>query len=377
MSIQSKHNSAHNRREAQGQLSLCKYLYGACYTISLTMLISCNSVPSSPSPKIASSEITTIAHYIPSDTHHPTQWAKTLARSFDQFHVTPSPENICAALAIIENGSGFQANPKLIKPERWVNRTLYQQALLHHIPGIVVSRLLHVTSPDGRSYNERIAALKTQKDVFVFFEDMLHQAPKNYVEQLHLENPINTAGPMQVPIWFGQSHQADIDTNKTGSWLDAMFTQESGVRLGIAYLFTDTATPLPERFFYYYLPPFARNNALFLIALGNESHQELRINGLQPNMDAIQKAAHDLSTQTGLTETAIDNDLRLFNTPQFAKTELSKRIITLAHITSAESVPNSVFVVHPLTFEFQNVQELTQELTTQWHACLAQRNDAE
>jgi hypothetical protein len=64
---------------------------------------------------------------------------------------------------------------------------------------------LSKTSPDGKSYNNRIDALKTEKQLNTLFEDMTGELP--FGRQFFAnQNPVHTGGPMQVSIDFATQH---------------------------------------------------------------------------------------------------------------------------------------------------------------------------
>src|SRR6185295_18178315 len=105
------------------------------------------------------------------------------------------------------------------------------------IPSLVVHTALHVPSPNGKSYVERIDAAKTEKDLSQIFEDFIGMVPtgkKFFADR----NPVRTGGPMQVSIAFAEAHAK----TKTYPYpvrdtiRHEVFTRRGGMYFGIAHL---------------------------------------------------------------------------------------------------------------------------------------------
>ena len=77
-------------------------------------------------------------------------------------------------------------------------RSYYER---YHIPSLLVTAALKKSSPDGRSYENRIAALRTEREMNTLFNDMLSELPLGK-ELFSGFNPIRTGGPMQVSVSF-------------------------------------------------------------------------------------------------------------------------------------------------------------------------------
>src|SRR3546814_13506242 len=77
-----------------------------------------------------------------------------------------------------------------------------------HVPKFVVNAALRIRSPDGRSYAERIEAVRTERELSAVFEDFIDMVPagKRLFGGL---NPVETGGPMQVRIDFAEAPAED------------------------------------------------------------------------------------------------------------------------------------------------------------------------
>ena len=132
-------------------------------------------------------------------------WADDLHTAFRTLEVPHATQTYCAAIAIIEQESSFQADPTVPGLPNIVRRELESRAGRYGVPMLIVNAALGKTSPDGKSYNERIDNLKTEKQLNTLFEDMSGELP--FGRQLFADqNPVHTGGPMQVSIDFAARH---------------------------------------------------------------------------------------------------------------------------------------------------------------------------
>ena len=124
-------------------------------------------------------------------------WAADIQIAFEHIDVPASTENLCAALAVTEQESGYDADPPVAGLGKIARREIDQRAARLKIPSLVVATALKLGSPDGRSYATRIAAARTEQELSAIYEDMIDEVPLG--RRLFSDaNPVRTGGPMQV-----------------------------------------------------------------------------------------------------------------------------------------------------------------------------------
>lgn len=52
-----------------------------------------------------------------------------------------------------------------------------RRAAALHVPGLLVDAALRITSPDGRSYAQRLAAVRTERQLSELYEDFVGMVP--------------------------------------------------------------------------------------------------------------------------------------------------------------------------------------------------------
>src|SRR5690606_30504870 len=105
-------------------------------------------------------------------------------------------ENICAVLAVIAQESGYMADPPVANLPAIARAEIERRAADIHVPGFMVGAALKVRSTDGRSYEERLRTVRTERELSGLYEDLVGRVPLG--ERLFGDyNPVQTGGPMQ------------------------------------------------------------------------------------------------------------------------------------------------------------------------------------
>ena len=96
-------------------------------------------------------------------------WANDLYAAFATQDIEPSASHLCAAIAVIEPESTFRPDPPVPGLPRIARAEIDRRAAALHVPRFVVDAALKIDAPDGRSYGEHLAAVRTEqklRDVF-------------------------------------------------------------------------------------------------------------------------------------------------------------------------------------------------------------------
>jgi hypothetical protein len=200
-------------------------------------------------PRLSDAEV---ARLIPSHVADREGWAHDVLVALETQRVHPSVEPVCQVLAVIEQESGFQANPVVKELPRivrkrldgyaeklgMVGRTALQALLKHRAPG------------QSRSFEARLKEVKTERDLDRLFRELLkayeEQYPAAYTaadlaselissQGLEELNPITTAGSMQVSVRYALQQQSD-DDRPEAEVREELYTRAGGVRYGTARL---------------------------------------------------------------------------------------------------------------------------------------------
>jgi hypothetical protein len=244
-----------------------------------------------------------VAKLLPANVKDRSGWAIDLHAAYEQLRIPQATETYCASLAIIEQESTYQADPTVPNLPAIVRKELDRRADKYGIPQLIVAAALKKSSPDGRSYDERISALKTEKQLNALFEDMIGELP--FGKQLLADhNPVRTAGPMQVSIEFAERHAREkpYPYPIAKQLRDEVFTRRGGLYFGTAILL-DYPAPYDDvvyRFADFNAGRYASRNAAFQTAVNLLSGKSLTLDGDLLRYDDDEPSAAPSQVETTL-----------------------------------------------------------------------------
>lgn len=315
-----------------------------------------------------------VARFIPPGAKDRDGWAADIFTAFSTLRIPPSPDNICAAIAVIEQESSFQADPPVPGLSQIVWKEIDSRRERLHLPKLLVDTAFLKTSPDGRSYKARIDALRTEKQMNALFEDMISELPHGK-SLLGGYNPVRTGGPMQVSVAFAEEQvkEKPYPYQRQGSVRSEVFTRRGGVYFGIAILL-DYPAPYSKilyRFADFNAGRYSSRNAAFQNAVVRLSGQPMALDGdLLRYVDGAPStepsttltALQSIAGRLGMSRAEISRDLRLEKTWQFAQTPLYTRIFNLAEASGAR-LPREMLPQIDL-----KSPKIQRKLTTAWFA---------
>jgi hypothetical protein len=247
--------------------------------LTLALLASCAHVETTPAPPSspALSEAD-VASLIPAKVRDREGWAEDVVTAIRLTKKEPTAERVCAVLAVIEQESGFQADPPVPDLPNVVHRALHEKlAVLGPAEGPTLDALLAMKAPNSdATFEDRIGKMKTERDVDRMFRDVAaayrEQNPATFAVAGALStilgkggvedwNPVTTAGSMQVKVSFAKElERLDDDAAR-----DLLYTRGGGVRFGTARLIGYPAgyDDILFRFADYNAGEYASRNAQF------------------------------------------------------------------------------------------------------------------
>ncbi|WP_223641899.1 DUF1615 domain-containing protein [Corallococcus sp. EGB] len=178
-------------------------------------------------------------------------WARDVLAALDAEAIPASAPVVCQVLAIIEQESGFQADPAVPGLPRLVRQKLDTTAgRLGPLGRRLLDEVL-AAKPKGakRTFSERLDALRTERDLDRLFRDMLAYYEAEYPTAYAAadlasslfgpssfagQNPVTTAGSMQVSVRYAVE-KAGPDADPVAV-RESLYTRAGGVRYGTARL---------------------------------------------------------------------------------------------------------------------------------------------
>jgi hypothetical protein len=346
---------------------------GSFALIGTLALAGCGSAPPREPPIDPDAARNQIRTLIPATVASRDGWAVDVFAALEALEVRPTAQNVCAVLAVTQQESGFQVDPVVPDLPTKARSEIDTRAAKYHVPRSVVTLALKMSSPDGRSYAERLSKARTERELSVIFEDFIGRVPLG--RQLFSDfNPVRTGGPMQVSIAFAEEY-AEVHRYPyplTESVRREVFTRRGGLYFGTAHLLDYPATydAMLYRFADFNAGHYASRNAAFQNAVSILTRSQLALDGdlLLPGGGAnepsqTELAVRKLSTQLDLGDREIRRDLELEKEEQFEKSELYEKVFELAGRKSSVPLPHAVVP----SIRLKSVK-ITRNLTTDWFA---------
>ena len=311
----------------------------------------------------------TVVALMPAATGDREGWAADIQTAFAAQKLDPSRSNLCAVLAVTEQESTYQADPQVPGLGRIARAEIDRRAARLHVPQRLVEAALQTHSPDGRTYSQRLAAVRSEKQLSALFDDLIGSLPLGRTLLGDL-NPVRTGGPMQVSIAFAERHAQDYPYAYSGTLRQEVFTRRGGLYFGIAHLLGYPASyeqPL-YRFADFNAGWYASRNAAFQHAVSQASGVELALDGdlIAPGAifpGATEQAVRRLGDRLGLRNPTIRSQLEEGDSLAFERTRLYQRVYALSEAAAGKPLPRAQLPGIEL-----KSPKITRKLTTAWFA---------
>jgi hypothetical protein len=320
-------------------------------------------------------------------------WADDIATSFAALSIPAQDYKVCALAAVIEQESGWKADPVVPGLSRIAQRELDKKREHYGIPKPAFDLALLKTSPDGRSYQARLDSLRTERELSDLFEDMIREIPLG-TRIFEGQNPVRTGGATQVSVRYAQ----EVMQRQIYPWSPArspreeVFTRRGGIYFGASMLldYPVSYNRMLYRFADYNAGRYSSRNAAFQALLARLSGQAIVLDGdllryqggaaLSPRDAPSQAwqallALHDL----GLSAAQIERDLKLEKSFEFESSTTYNRVYAIAGLRG----------LNPDRAQLPQIElkspKITRPLTSAWfaercearyRACLARANPA-
>ncbi len=316
-----------------------------------------------------------VARLVPDSVPDRSGWATDIYAALAVLAVAPTVENICAAIAITEQESGFRADPTVPGLSTIAWNEIEKRREKAGIPKLVLDAALSLPSTNGKTYSERLNAARTELQLSDIYDDLIGRVPlgKTFFAA---RNPVRTGGPMQVSIAFAEAHAAakPYPYPLTGS-IPARGIHATRRRVFRHCALLDYPAPYERplyRFADFNAGRYASRNAAFQNAVTQVSGVPLALDGDLLRYDGDQAlkepsstelAVRTLARRLDLSDADIRHDLQLGTSPRLEETRLYSRLFALADRLTRRPAPRAVLP----QIDLQS-PKITRKLTTEWFA---------
>lgn len=345
-------------------------LLAVCALLALTGCGSRTAQPPQPSPSDIQKRVVQL---LPATVKDRQGWAADIQMAFTAQKLDASDDNLCSVLAVTEQESTFQADPQVPGLGKIARQEIDRRASRLHIPGFLVSAALNLQSPTGKTYTERLAAVRSEKQLSAIFDDFIGMVPLGG-QLFGTFNPVHTGGPMQVSIAFAEQHARGYPYTYDGTLRQEVFSRRGGMYFGIAHLLGYPANydEALYRFADFNAGWYASRNAAFQRAVSQLTGEKLALDGdllvagsLFPSSTEL--AVRTLGKRLGISDTAIRRALEKGDSLAFEETDLYADVLKLADQRGGQRggkpVPRAI--LPGITLQSPKI---TRTLTTAWFA---------
>jgi hypothetical protein len=322
---------------------------------------------------------------LPATLHDREGWARDIQTAFATQKIEPTSSNLCAVLAVVEQESGYRADPPVPGLGGIAIAEIRRRAAEKHVPGFMVDAALALRGPDGRSYAQQLQALRSERELSELYEAMIARLPLGSGRLLAGLNPVRTGGPMQVRVDFAERHARGYPYTSAGSIRREVFDRRGGLYFGIKHLLgypADYERPL-YRFADFNAGWYASRNAAFQQAAAIASGVRLARDGdlLVPGAPmerpgATEAALRRIAPALGMDAAAIRRDLGRERDQGFIHTELYRRVMAIADGKGAgRPVPRAglpqIELRSPKISRRLTTAWFAERVERRWQACMA------
>lgn len=335
----------------------------------------------------------------------PQGWAFDLLDVLQAHRLEQSKENVCAAIAVIDQESGFVADPAVPGLGKLSEQALRDK--LGHIPvagGVALRWLENNPSPET-SFMARIRAARTERDLDLAYRALIEHAGEKSglaaVAQLGLlnrvieeRNEIDTAGSMQVSVKYS------IELAKSQRWLpmmledvyavrDQLYTRRGGMYFGVPQLLAyETGYGRKVyRFADYNAGRYASRNAALQMSVGKLAGEVLALDGdllsygksgkANNNTTATERAIRkvNLASGLGLSDKQIREDLLREKSKDFVSTRTFTSLRDLYQRKTGKAPPFAIIpdidLKSPKIRRFMTTRIFAEKVDQRYQACMA------
>lgn len=285
---------------------------------------------------------------MPASVKDRSEWADALATTFKSQKIAPTEENICSVLAVAQQRSMYQSDPVVPGLNKIAWKEIDRRAESMHIPVFLVHTALKITSPNGKSYGERLDTVKTERQLSAIFDDFINMVPMGQAVWLAESGTYRRSDAGKHRI-CGKSIPTAIRGRSTVRCVRKSSPCAVGCGFGTYHLLNYPANydkPL-YRFADFNAGWYASRNAAFQNAVSRASCVKLALDGDliaygSSEAGSTERAVRKISTKLEMSNSDIRRQLEKGDSLAFEKTDLYKQVFALAEKKSGKALPRAI-----------------------------------
>ena len=302
-------------------------------------------------------------------------WASDMLHDLDILKIDATAENVCAVVAVIEQESGFKADPEVAGIRQILAKKI-SKAEENILTSVALNTRLNQTAANGKSFRDNMTLIHTERD----FESWYNEFTAAKYTALGLKylkkdvgDIITTAGSMQVSVDYAYELAPKIGQS-SANIRDTLYSRAGGMLYGSAHLLRYDAnySKMYYRFADYNAGHYASRNAAFQKMVANLTAAKgmgfdgdllsYKEGSASASNTSKAIAAYAIKQKWPLTIDALMADLKQEKDIAFTQTK-TYQLIAEAHQQKFKKI---------LTEQIPSItlksDKITRKLTTQWYA---------
>ncbi|WP_020559405.1 DUF1615 family protein [Thiofilum flexile] len=303
-------------------------------------------------PAISLNQVTGLIKAAEPKRPEPKAWAIDMLDVLKQHGLAQSKENVCSIIAVVDQESGFVANPAVPNLGKLSEKAVINK--LNQIPllGGQAEKFLNNFPDPKKSFMTRIRNAHTERDLDLAYRDLVAELSKRYKFDFLLknslarnliegQNEIDTIGSMQVAVSFAVQYEREqrrgkgLTLEEVYQVRDKLYTRKGGLFYGTLLLlgYETGYNRKIYRFADFNAGRYASRNAAFQMLISELTAQKLALDGdlliysssgtVTGTLSQTENALRllNLKYAMGLTEKKIRSDLMLEKSQSFKDTQ--------------------------------------------------------
>ena len=164
-------------------------------------------------------------------------WATDMRAAFTGLDLRATRQNVCAAIAVVAQESGFVADPEVPGLADITLRKL-QQISQNPAAWAAINVRLRQQSADGRTFYDKLLLIRTERDLERWYQEFMAARMTGPLLRLvgkDVDTLISTLGSMQVSVAFARGFAREHDIPETDI-RERLYTRAGGLFYGMAHL---------------------------------------------------------------------------------------------------------------------------------------------
>ncbi len=197
----------------------------------------CGQPPAPPPPELSVAQIHRLMRQAAPHRAVDAGWATDMRAAFTRLDVPATRQNVCAAIAVVAQESGFVADPEVPGLADITLRKL-QQISQNPAAWAAINMRLRQQAEGGRTFYDQLLQIRTEHDLERWYQAFMAASMTGPLLKLvgkDVDTLISTLGSMQVSVAFARGFAREHDIPETDI-RERLYTRAGGLFYGMAHL---------------------------------------------------------------------------------------------------------------------------------------------